>query len=302
MAGLNSRQLQYFLAVAEEGQITRAAQRLHIAQPPLSQQIKLLEKDLGVSLLERAGRGVRLTGAGEVLARRGRDVLAMFEDLERELDDYQKGVHGSLYIGTVASSGATILPQLLLAYHARYPGVDFQVREGNTFRVIDLLQAGAVEVGLIRTPFADARFEIRLGAGEQEPMAAAGCAPFLPAGKAALTLAALRDKPVLMHRRYQAMFADACQAAGFAPRVLCMGDDVRSLLAWAESGLGVAVVPRSAMRLTGGAGLICRELDAPALYSSVAAIWLKKRYLSAAARHFITFFTENAAGPAGATE
>lgn len=287
---MNSRQLRYFLTVAEEGQITRAAQKLHIAQPPLSQQIKQLEQELGVKLLERAGRGIRLTGAGNVLARRGRDVLSMFEDVEREMDDYQKGPHGSLQIGTTASSGATILPQLMCAFHERYPRVDFQVREGNTFRVIKLLQSEAVEIGIIRTPFDETPFEIRHVSDAEEPMVAAGSGAYAFHKNVRLPLSELQNLPIIMHRRYESNFLQAC--TNFIPSILCRGDDVRSLLTWADSGLGIAIVPKSAIHLAGNTSLTFCELDAPSLFTSVAIIWLKGRYLSVTARQFVTLFTQ----------
>lgn len=289
MAQLNSRQLRYFLTVAQEGQITRAAQKLHIAQPPLSQQIKQLEQEFGVQLLERAGRGVRLTRAGEILAHRGQDVLSMFEDVERELDDYQKGPHGTLQIGTVASSGATILPQLLCLYHQSYPDVDFQVREGNTFRVIELLQSETIEIGIIRTPFDEKLFEVRRSASAEEPMVAAGSGTFAFCKNTPMPITGLCGKPIIMHRRYESIFLRACK--GFVPEILCHGDDVRSLLTWADSGLGIAVVPQSVMHLVKGASLTFRELDEPSLFTSVVVIWLKGRYLSVTARQFIEFFT-----------
>ncbi len=291
MKAVNSRQLRYFLAVAEEGQVTRAARKLHIAQPPLSQQIKLLEQDLGVRLLERSGRGIRLTGAGRILARRGREVLSGFEDVEREMADYQKGPHGPLSIGTVASSGATILPPLLCAYHASYPTVDFQIREGNTYRVIELLKEEAVEIGIIRTPFDQAPFEVRRSPEPDEPMVAAGAAKYaLLDEPGAMPAAALGDLPLIMHRRYEAIFLQACR--DFKPQIICRGDDVRSLLTWAVSGLGVAVVPASAMRPAEDLPLACRELAEPSLCTSVAVIWLKDRYLSVAARRFVSLFMQ----------
>ena len=110
---MDIRQLTYFMVIAEEGQITAAARRLHMAQPPLSQQMKALEEELGVQLLQREPRSVTLTDAGEILYRRARQIVTLTDSTRREIADFKNGLRGTLSIGTVSSSGSVILQPAL---------------------------------------------------------------------------------------------------------------------------------------------------------------------------------------------
>lgn len=297
-AGMDIRQLRYFLAVAREGQFTRAAARLHMAQPPLSQQIRLLEEELHVRLFNRTGHGIVLTPAGVVLRERAEQILEMMDSTRKELTDLHDGLHGVLNIGTVASSGAGLLPRLMCRFHAEYSHVVFQVWEGDTFRVAELLERGVVEIGIVRTPFQNSDLESLTPGGKTvgDPMAAAGL-PGLLGGTGPVPLAGLREQPLILHRRYESLFTDACRAADVEPRVICRGDDIRSLLTWAESGLGIAIVPEPTAGLIGFRRLRVRRIDAPALRTGVAVVWPKNRYLSAAAQRMIRLFADE-----GATE
>lgn len=139
---MDIRQLKYFLAIAEEGQITLAAKKLQMAQPPLSQQLKLLEEELGVKLVERGPRRIQLTEAGIILQNRAKQILELSDSTTREIKDLVKGLKGTLSIGTVSSSGATLLKDRLSEFHRNYTGVKFEIHEGNTFMIIDLLSKG----------------------------------------------------------------------------------------------------------------------------------------------------------------
>ena len=123
---MDIRQLRYFLAIAEEGQISKAARRLNIAKPPLSQQLKMLEQELGVILIERGARQIRLTDAGRLLQERATKLLEFLSATTSELKDMSSGAKGSLSIGAVASAGASFLPERVRQFHQRYPDVTFQ--------------------------------------------------------------------------------------------------------------------------------------------------------------------------------
>ena len=120
---MDIRKLRYFLAVAEEGQITKAAQRLHMAQPPLSQQLKQLETELGVRLIERSGsRKIKLTAAGQALRIRAEQMMELAQKTAKELKDIEEGTQGTLPVGITASWDATFLPKKINAFHEQYPG------------------------------------------------------------------------------------------------------------------------------------------------------------------------------------
>ncbi len=287
---MDIRQLHYFLTVAKEGQITRAAARLHMAQPPLSQQIQLLEDELQVRLFNRTCHGVVLTPAGIVLRERAEQVVEMMQSIRRELTDLNDGLHGVLNIGTVASSGAALLPQMMQRFHCQYPRVVFQVWEGDTYRVAELLARGVVEIGIVRTPFVNDVMHIKpLSDGRDDPMAAVAQSGLL-SGSGPMPLGELGGCPLILHRRYESLFADVCQAAKVEPLVVCRGDDIRSMLVWAEEGLGIAIVPESTVGLAHCPGLHARRLDDNSLRTGVAVVWPKNRYLSVAAQRMIHLF------------
>ena len=160
---MDIRQLRYFCAIAEEGQISRAAQRLHIAQPPLSYQLKLLEEELGVKLVERNTRNLSLTQAGHVFYQRAEQILGMLQAAASEVKDVEYGVNGILAIGSPPAIGNLYIPERIVRFHKEYPYVRFQWREGNTFRILELLESDMVEFGIVRLP-------VPAGAYEQRPL------------------------------------------------------------------------------------------------------------------------------------
>nr|WP_320132893.1 LysR family transcriptional regulator [uncultured Holophaga sp.] len=290
---LSSRDLHHFLAVAEAGNISGAAQRLNMAQPPLSRQMKQLEEQLGTTLFERGHRRIQLTETGRLLQLRAGQLMELLATTEKEILDVDRGTRGTLAIGIASSSVAPLLPRVASVFCARYPGLRFELRTGESIEVIELLDQGLVEIGLVRFAIDDERHQsIRLA---PEPLVAAfhreGFRQLLGRGEP-LPLAALAGLPLLIHRKFESMIAEHCHQAGFEPSLLCTSDDVMPALGWAEAGIGVAVVPRAAIGLLPSANLETRLLVDPLIESGAAIIWMRQRYLSQAARHFIELFAD----------
>src|SRR5271170_6933950 len=144
------RHLRYFVAVAEELHFSRAARRLHLAQPPLSQQIRKLEELLGYPLFDRTSRSVSLTAAGQIFLERAQRTL---RNVQRDIDETRsigRGEVGSLHVGFVGSAMLTALPAVFRQYRAAYPGVQFHLHESFTAKVIEGLQNGTLDAGLLR--------------------------------------------------------------------------------------------------------------------------------------------------------
>ncbi len=283
---MDLKQLEYFIAIAEQGSISAAAKKLHISQPPLSHQLKLLEEEVGKQLVERGARRVRLTDAGVLLYRRASTLLDLADTTLRELDDFGTKPSGTLRLGTTSSSGPALLEARMKSYAAAYPGVRFEISEGNTFHLIDLLAAGEIEVAVVRTPFHAENTEQRSLASE--PMIAAGSAEFLSGFSGeGIGLKDLAGMPLILYRRFEKLIVTACKSTGFKPNVFCLNDDARTSLMWANAGLGVAVVPRSMLHYAEG---ICKTIEEPEIESRVTAIWRSDRYLSAAAKSFLEMF------------
>lgn len=289
---MDIKQLRYFQIIAEEGQITRAAQRLHMAQPPLSHQLKLLEEELGVKLLEREKRGVILTGAGRLLRNRGEQIIELLDATVKELKELNEGYSGTLSIGAVASSGTTFLPCRILKFHEQYPNISFQLWEGDTYRILELLNTGIIEIGIVRTVFDSELYHfVNL---PKEPMVIAMGKKWNCGEQAKeVGMRELAGKPLLLHRSNERMITECCQKNDFEPQILCKGDDVRSLLVWADAGLGLAIVPKSAVGLVPSDNLVYKEIIEPSLEIRKAIIWLKKHYLSATSRNFLAMVLSN---------
>ncbi|EYE87789.1 LysR family transcriptional regulator [Fervidicella metallireducens AeB] len=284
------RQLKYFLAIAEEENITKAAEKLHISQPPLSQQLKLLEEELGVKLIERNTRNIKLTGAGKKLQYRAEQILNLVETTVKELKDIDDGIKGTLSIGTVSSSGAALLPWRIRSFHEKYPEINFQMWDGDSHRILELLESGIVEIGIIRTPFnTDVYESICL---PSEPMIAVSINPPWKDEKEYIFPIELKEEPLIVDRRFESLIVKAFNRAGFEPKIVCRSDDVRSTLLWASTGIGVAIVPKAGIGLIQNGNLKYKEIKESSLETQTAIIWMKNRYLSSVARRFLENFKE----------
>lgn len=285
------RQLKYFLAIAEEGQITSAARKLKMAQPPLSQQLKLLEEELDAKLVERGPRSIKLTEAGNILRTRAQQILELTESTSREIHDCVKGLTGTLSIGTVSSSGSTLLQERLCEFHKAYHGVKFEIHEGNTFTIIDLLNKGIVEVGIIRTPFNATNLECLYT--QTEPMIAIMTPEYdWSTEEEYIEINELENKPLIIYRRFEQLIYETCKENGFDPQFFCINDDARTTLLWANAGLGIGIIPRSAFKLSNNSNLIYKTIRSESLQTKVAAVWVKDKFLSSLATKFIDSFKE----------
>lgn len=286
---MDIRQLRYFLTIAEEGQITSAANRLHMSQPPLSQQLKLLEEELGIKLVERGSRSIQLTDAGKLLKNRAEQILELSDTTVKELKDFDNGLKGTLSIGTVSSSGATFLPERIQKFNKNFPGISFEIWEGNTYRILEILNSGIIEIGIVRTPFNISTFDcIKM---PLEPMVAVNVNSMQEfPSKDYIELSELASKPLIIYRRFENLILETCKKVGFRPNIICRTDDARSTLLWAESGIGIALVPESATKLVGSSNLKYKPINEKDLQTQIAAIWVKNRYLSTAAKQFLNTY------------
>lgn len=259
---LELRHLRYFVAVAEEGGFTRAAGRLHIAQPPLSQQVRALEEDLGMRLLDRLPRGVRLTPAGAAFLDEARSILAAVEGAETRVKRVAQGMEGTLAIG-LASSAAThpVVPRLLAEYRERYPRVDLRFVEGNAASLSEAVMAGEAHVAFVRAPV-DRPPGMRFDKVLEEPMLAVFARSHPLARLAArrkppwVSLRELASHPLVLVRRPGApgMYGDlmvACAEAGLAPTIAIEVGNMLTNVLLAAAGVGVSVVPSSMRGIQG---------------------------------------------------
>ena len=283
------RAILSFIHVADAGSFAGGARAQGISSAAASKNVAGLEKALGVRLMNRDRKGVALTEAGKALRERSEQIMNLLQLAKQEVRDIHNGIAGTLSIGTVASSGAAFLPDRIRLYQERYPLVNFQFWEGDTSMVLDLVQHGVAELGIARLKDNDGRYE-RL-VFPPEPFVAAFPERFADNGSGGIELTDLVRYPLMVNRRNASMFYDACRKRNVQPRIICEGNDVRTLLAWADSGVGVAVASRSAQHLIKSERLVYREILASDLFLQRSLFWLKQRELSMAAKHFIELVT-----------
>jgi len=286
---MDIRQLKYFLAIIEEGSITNAAKRLHIAQPPLSQQLKLLEDELGVKLIDRNTRKFQITDAGRILQYRSKQILELAQNTKKELNDLKDGFKGVLSLGTVPSSSTSILLGKLNDFHSKYPHINFKIRESSTYEILNLLSIGTIEVGIILTPFNSEKFESILLPSEPMVVAFKSDTYFNNITKL-INLTDLINKPLIIDNKFKDMLVSSCQQSGFEPTILCENEDARAVLLWANSGIGIGIVPKSATTLIPSLNLKYIEIDELSLKTNPAVAWVKNRYLSDIVKSFIDMF------------
>ena len=290
---MDIRQLLYFTTIAEEGSISAAAKKLHLSQPPLSYQMKLLEEELHLPLIERSARGIALTEAGRVLYKRAQGILELSELTRKEMLAMASGFTGTLHIGTVSSSGASLLGWRIPAFHQKHPQIGFAIHEGNTFELMEMLESGLIELAIVRTPFHNDQLNCLYLS--PEPMIAAGAASFFPAGMPfgqPISLELLGHAPVILYRRFEKILLSLCEQKGITPQVFCIADDARTTLMWAEAGLGVVVVPQSAYRIMPHHNMVYGELSEEDLHTRIAAVCKKGCSLSWAAQQFLEIFAQ----------
>jgi LysR family transcriptional regulator, salicylic acid-responsive activator of bsdBCD len=280
------------MAIAEEHQITAAAKKLHIAQPPLSYELSQLEQELGVQLVKRGARSAELTDAGILLYKRAEQILAMTTTTTHEVQNYGKGMKGVLSIGAISSSGGLLPNKRMLDFTTHYPDIRFELHEGNTFAIIDMLEQGIIDIGIVRTPFSDEKYNCRYAV--QEPMTAVMTEKYVHDATAKITLNELGELPLILYRRYESLIHEVFSGEGMKPFIACINDDARTTYIWAEKGFGVGILPKSILQVLNPINLICKDIDCTALCTKIAVIWKKERYLSPLAQKFISFFDEMA--------
>ncbi|WP_214109034.1 LysR family transcriptional regulator [Acrocarpospora catenulata] len=265
------QQLAYFVAVAETRHFTQAAERVRVAQPSLSKQIKALETELGAPLFSRARGNVTLTPEGEALLPLARRMLTDAETARREIAELAGLRRGRVRLGATPSLCAGLLADALARFHLDYPGVELEVEEGGSRDLVRALARGQLDLALIILPLQGDDPALVTEEILRESLVVAAPAHLAgPVRRPYLRMAELRRRPLVMFRRgYDLREAtlNACRVAGFEPRFAVEGGEMDAVLRFVEAGLGVAVVP--SMVLDGRPGLIGTPL-LPGLQRTVA--------------------------------
>ena len=267
---MNIKQLQYFIAIVESGTISSAAVKLGICQPPLSAQLKLLEEEVGCQLLHRGARKITLTEAGRVLYQKAVSIVTLADDTLQELSNFTGNRKKTLRIGAASTTAHAILSRMK-GYCQIYPNVDFEVYEGNTYELLDLLHEDVIQVAIVRTPFVRTGYEC--GFLEEEPMAVLGDRSFFDGQQESrLSLSDLKGKPLIIYRRMEHLIVAAFQKREIEPNIHCKTDDSKTAFLWAKAKMGVAMVPRELLPTMDLSGMEYHELNERSLITRMAVV------------------------------
>jgi len=297
------RHIRYFIAVAEELNFTRAAARLGIGQPPLSQQIKDLEAGLGVLLLRRVPHGAELTEPGKAFLQEGRRVLAAADRAAAAARRTARGESGRLRLGFTGSAHFNAaIPWVIRQFQRRYPDVDLQIEEANTHRLSELMTLGTLDVVFSRYDFAN---EPRLSFASvgAEPLVAVLPSSHRCAGGRAVPLSALAGDDFIMKSPslgpvlYSAVVG-ACRDAGFEPKMGQETPQLATVISFVAAELGVSLVP-SSMQQIRAEGVVYLPLSDVQAQVTLSLVW-RRDEKSLVVRHFVSLAKQvSSLSPAG---
>lgn len=281
------RQLQLFVAVAEELHFSRAAARVGMAQPPFSQQIRRLEAELGVELLARTSRRVALTPAGSHLLAEARALLAKRADVITTVQQSARGETGTLRVGFAASSAFGVLPAIVLRYRQRFPAVKLELDDRGALNVGTALATGELDLAIVRAPFRHEGVTVERLLRERFVLALPASHP--RARQKAVALASLASEPFVLFPRNSApglhdTVTSMCVAAGFSPRIVQEATSWTSVIGMVEAGLGLTIAPMSAQALR-PKGVVFRALRDASGHAELSVAFAG-RQPSPAAAHF----------------
>ena len=284
------RHIRYFLAVAEEKHFTRAAAKVGIGQPPLSQQIKDLEAEIGAPLFHRVPHGAELTAAGEAFLEGVKEMPALAERATKAAQRAARGETGSLRVGYTASSAFNkVVPAAIRAFRRAYAGVELTLEEANTTRLVAGLQDGSFDVVFLR-PGATGGEAFHLRLLSEEPMVVALPASHPIAAQDEVDLSILKDDPFLLFPRsigptlYDGIMG-ACREAGFEPKIGQLAPQIASIITLVAAELGVSIVPASTSQLP-VSGVTYRPIAGQAPTARLALAY-RRGEMSVVVRNFI---------------
>ena len=242
------RQLRYLVALADECHFTRAAAREHIAQPALSQQIRRLEAEVGLALVERTTRKVALTGAGELLVARARHILSELDAAQAELQTLAGVQGGRLSVGALHTMGPVDLSLLLASFHRNHPAVELTVREQSSEELAEMLRDDVIDLAFLSVTERIQRRGLELHRLVSEELVVAVPMQHPLAGRDVIRLADLAAEPFVAFRigsRLRELLDSGAADAGFEPHIALESNESRRIRSLVSGGLGVAILPRS---------------------------------------------------------
>ncbi len=289
---MDLRQLNYFITIVEEKQITKAAKRLHMAQPPLSNQLKFMEKELNCKLLDRNGRTLELTEPGKILYEKGKALLANFEDTLLEIKEVGEGLKGVLSIGADQTC-LSYLPEKIKLMRERYPNLCFKIIEGDTFFLTKSLLSKEIDLAVLQQPIEDENFS-SIDLEFKEFVLATPAKWNLPNP---IRMEDLKNLPFLSFYRHRScntfrIIIDEFKSHGFEPNIICECIDIAMVISLISEGLGVTILPKASLEKFSIRDIRIINFANCNIQSNANIVWPKDRYLAKYAMNFLELFME----------
>jgi LysR family hydrogen peroxide-inducible transcriptional activator len=281
-------QLEYLVALAEEGSFTRAAERLLIAQPSLSQQIQKLEREIGQPLFDRLPRGVIATEAGQRLLEHARRILSEVEDAKRQARESRDTVSGALVIGAIPTIAPYLLPEAMRAFTARFPDVRLELVEDVTSRLLEQLDQGRLDFAIMSD--AEGGRSLILEEIGREPLLLLLPESHRLAKRKAIAWADVHDERFLILHDMHCLTSQVmlfCRPQGIRPKIAARGAQLVTLAEMISAGLGISVAPTMMKARDAGAGRVYRPFASDPPSRAICIAWSVFRYRTNAARAFV---------------
>lgn len=282
------RALRYFVELVKQKSFTAAAERMHVTQPTISKMVKALETEVGAPLLLRDSRQLTLTDVGEIVYRRGVDVLAAHAQLEAELSELGSLARGALTIGIPPMGGPLFTP-IVATFRKRYPNIELKLFERGSKAIEAALNDGELELGVLLQPVDPAIFGLLPVTDQPLWLIAQRGSRWDQVSE--VKLVDLADEAFIFYGEGYALndvMLDACRTAGFTPAIVGRSGQWEFMASMVETGMGIALLPAQyCRRLSSGGGFTCRPLVAPEIHWNLAIGWRRNAYLSRAARAWL---------------
>ena len=294
------RQLEYFCATAEEGSVSAAARKLHVAQPPISRQIALLEQEIGTALFRRGNKGMKLTEAGESLYQQGRQYMADMAQLTEQVRSLGVGVRGMVRVGLLYSTVPYAL-SFLQAFRDTYPQVELYIRLGSPQDLMADMNRGALHALFLRAGVKETlSLSSRVLGNDELKLIVTAASDPAPERKI-IPIQKLKDVPMCLLRSddlwgYNESLVKECQRSGFSPRIVCQCYDTPMAMQLVQSGFGVSFLPESIVKTMPRSGIYAKAIEGLQEQFYVVLAWDKNAYHSGSVEHFL-HFPENCQNP-----
>ncbi|WP_042461863.1 LysR family transcriptional regulator [Neobacillus dielmonensis] len=280
---MDIKQLRYFIAIAEEKNITAAANRLHMSQPPLSMQLKQMEDELGVKLVERNGKSMELTDKGKVLYHRALHLVNSVEEIKNEVQETEEGKRGQLAVG-INTLSVTGFAEMIQFFHKQFPLVSLKIVQNDSFYLADMVKTRAIEMAFVRLPLEQRDFSYQHLLSE----------PFVFVSNKksqVMTLEEISRLPLIIPSSeglgiYNTIL-EAFSKQNLPLNSIAECSDMHVLMEMVKGGMGATIVPKSVLNVYGDQGLHSTPIQDAQLVSSLGVIWLEHHLVSSPAKNFI---------------